>query len=120
MAEEAQPKDPPTKRIMGWVGTVSALIGLGASILGGVRWYENRRERQAELASRMAVAQRQASDGDFRASIQSYDAILKDHPLNPAALEQQLSATMTWVEGFEVAGKDGQTIAETAAPALDK
>lgn len=120
MADEVQPKDPPTKRIMGWVGTVSALIGLGASILGGVRWYENRRQQQAELASQMAVAERQASDGDFQASIQSYDAILKDHPLNPAALEQQLNATMTWVENFSVTGTDDQSTVATAGHELDE
>lgn len=120
MAEETQSDTPPTKRIMGWVGTASALIGLGASILGGVRWYENRREQQVELAAEMAVAQKQASEGDYLASIRSYDAILKEHPLNPAALPQQLDATMTWVDNFGVTGADNQSIDATAASELDQ
>ncbi len=120
MADDMKPNDSPAKKIMGWVGTTSALIGLSASILGGVRWFENRHAQQAELAAKMAVAQKQASVGDYLASVRSYDAILTDHPLNPSALQQQLSVTMTWVENFEVTGADNQSIDATAAAELDQ
>jgi tetratricopeptide (TPR) repeat protein len=120
MEDEAQQKTPPTKRIMGWVGTASALIGFGASIAGGVHWLENRHQHRAEFASQMAAAEEQAKQGEYQASVQSYNNILKDNPLDPSALKQQLDATMQWVENFHVVGREGQDAASAAAPQLDE
>jgi tetratricopeptide (TPR) repeat protein len=120
MEENAQPNTTPMKRIMSWVGAATALIGLGASLAGGVRWYENRRQHKAELASQMAVAETQAKVGEYQAAARSYDRILKDNPLDHAALKEQLQTAMEWVEDFHVVGGDGQDAAGASAPQLDE
>jgi tetratricopeptide (TPR) repeat protein len=119
MEDDAQQKTAPMKRIMTWVGYATALIGLGGSLVGGIRWYENRRQQQAELAAQMAAADTEAKQGDYQASIRSYDSILKNNPLNPAALQAQLNTAMEWAEDFHVVGSDGQDAASAAGPQLD-
>jgi tetratricopeptide (TPR) repeat protein len=110
MADEA-PKTSPGKRIMGWIGTISALIGFGASIAGGIKWYENRREHQTEVTAQMARADAQRKQGEYAAAVTSYNAILKDNPLDPAALLQQQQTAMEWVENFRAVGDAGQSAA---------
>jgi tetratricopeptide (TPR) repeat protein len=111
MAEETQEKSSAGKRIMGWVGTASALIGFGASIAGGVHWYQNRRQHQAELAAQMALAEGETRQGEYPAAIQTYAAILKDEPLDAAALREQLQTAMLWAEDFHVVGSDAANAA---------
>jgi tetratricopeptide (TPR) repeat protein len=106
--------------IMGWVGGISALIGLFASIAGGVNWYRNHRSQHSELQGKMALAQTQAKEGEYQASIQSYADILKNDPLYQPALDQQLNTAMLWVEDFHIPARDDQNAAELAAPALDQ
>jgi tetratricopeptide (TPR) repeat protein len=118
--EDTQDKTTPMKRIMTWVGVATALIGLGGSIAGGIRWFENRRQHNAEFASQMAAAEEQAKQGEYQASIRSYDNILKDNPLDPSALKQQLDTAMQWAEHFHAVARDGQDAASAAAPQLDE
>lgn len=116
MADEAPPTSPG-KRIMGWIGTISALIGFGVSIAGGIHWYLDRREHKAEFAAQMALADAQRRQGEYAASVNSYNAILKDNPLDPAALRQQQQTAMEWVENFRAVGDSGQS---AAGPELDQ
>lgn len=106
--------------VMSWVGGITALIGLFVSIRGGVTWFENNQRQKAELKARMALAQAQAQQGEYQASIQSYADILKDGPLDRPALDQQLQTAMLWVENFHVAAREGQNANEAAAAALDQ
>jgi tetratricopeptide (TPR) repeat protein len=124
MEEEIQKAETGARRawpfVMSWVGGITALIGLFASIAGGITWFVNHHKQQAELQSKMALAQAQAKQGEYQASIQSYADILKVDPLYRPALDQQLNTAMLWVEDFDVAARSDQNAAELAAPALDQ
>jgi hypothetical protein len=119
MPEESQ-SATPWKRIMAWVGGATAILGLIATLSGGVGWFQNRRAQHAELAIRMDTAHAQAQEGDYEAVVQTYAAILKTYPLYRPALDQQLDATELWVENFEVVGREDQNTADLAAPKLDQ
>jgi tetratricopeptide (TPR) repeat protein len=68
----------------------------------------------------MAVAQSQAREGDYQASVQSYADILKTEPLDGPALDQQLQTTMLWVEDFHVYSKPGDDAGAAVASQLDQ
>lgn len=124
MGEQLQRAESSVKRswpvVMSWVGGITALIGLFASIAGGVTWYINHHKQQAELNAKMALAEEQAKQGEYQAAIQSYGDILKADPLYRPALDEQLNTAMLWVEHFHVVAREDQNAAELAAPALDQ
>lgn len=106
--------------VMGWIGRITALIGLFASVAGGITWFINHHRQQTERQAKMALAQAQADQGDYQASIQSYGDILKADPQYRPALDRQLNTAMLWVENFQVSGATYQDAAKQAAPALDQ
>jgi tetratricopeptide (TPR) repeat protein len=124
MAEDVQRPEPGAKKawplIMSWVGSISALIGLFVSLVGGVTWYENHHKQHSERQEQMALAQAQANEGEYQASIQTYGDILKGDSLYRPALDQQLNTTMLWVENFHVVARESQSAADLSAPALDQ
>jgi tetratricopeptide (TPR) repeat protein len=105
---------------MSWVGSASALIGLFVTLVGGVTWFVGHHRHQAERRAKMALAQAQAKQGEYRASIQSYGDILESDSFYRPALDQQLNTAMLWVENFSVLVPEDQSAAGLAAPALDK
>ena len=124
MEKELQREELSTKKawptFMSWVGSTSALIGLFASIAGGVTWFITHHKKQTERQSKMALAEAQATQGEYQASIKSYADILSGDPLYRPALDQQLNAAMRWAEDFHVLTRADQNAAEIAAPALDQ
>ena len=67
--------------LMSWVGGITALIGLGASIAGGFTWLANHHKQQADRQAKMALAQAQAKQQEYQAAIQTYSEILKATPM---------------------------------------
>jgi hypothetical protein len=124
MEEEIQKAETGARKawpvVMSWVGGITALIGLFVSVRGGVTWFENNQKQKAELQARMALAQAQAKQGEYQASIQSYGDILKAGPLYRPALDQQLDAAMLWLENFDVVSRAGQDADQAAAAELDQ
>jgi tetratricopeptide (TPR) repeat protein len=108
------------KVILAWVGGLSAVLGLIGSLNGWFHVFDSHRTQKAELTAQMAVAQGQAKQGEYRASVRSYGDILKANPLYAPALDGQLDAAMLWVEDFQVLGRDGSNAADAAAPQLDE
>ena len=106
--------------IMSWVGGITALIGLFASVAAGVHWFTDHQKHKAERQATMNLAQAQAKQGEYQASIQTYAGILKDNPLDRDVLDQQLATTMQWVEDFHAPSRADQSSAEVAAAALDQ
>jgi tetratricopeptide (TPR) repeat protein len=106
--------------VMSWVGGATALIGLFASLAGGVTWIVSHHRHAAERQAKMALAQAQAQQGEYEAAVQSYADILKTDPLYRPALEQQMNTAMHWDEDFRVFAREGQNSADPAAPALDQ
>lgn len=103
-----------------WVGRITAVAGLIATLGGGVTWWAARHHAQAERQAQLALAGTEADHGDYPAAFQIYNQMLKADPLDPSALEAQLNAAMLWDENFSVSVPDGQSPAEVAAPELDQ
>jgi tetratricopeptide (TPR) repeat protein len=124
MDDEIQKAETGARRawplVMSWVGGITALIGLFASVGGGITWFANHQKQKIQLQSKMALAQGQAKQGEYQASIQSYGDILKEDSLYRPALDQQLDTAMLWLEDFHVSAGPGQNSAEAAAAALDQ
>ncbi len=113
MENDAQPSGPapqktekasPVKVILSWVGAATAVLGLIGSLSGWFHTFDTHRKQRAELIAKMAVAQGQLKQGEYRASVRSFGEILKTDPLYSPALEGQLDAVMLWVENFQVLG----------------
>lgn len=105
---------------MSWVGGATAVIGLFASLAGGVTWVVNHRHAEAERQAKLALADAQVKQEDYQDALQTEGDILKANPLDRPALDQQLQATMLWVEDFHVAADDEQQAAHLAAQSLDQ
>jgi tetratricopeptide (TPR) repeat protein len=118
--KEAPDKPSLVKLALTWVGGISAVIGLFASLAGGYHWLANHRAEQAQLKAQMAVADGQAGLGEYASAVASYDELLKANPLYTPALDGQLAAAMAWDENFHAIGREGHDPAEVAAPQLDK
>jgi hypothetical protein len=124
MSDEIQQIKQGAKRgwplVMGWVGGITALIGLFASLAGGAKWFVNHHKQKAEVEAKIALAQAEAKQAEYQASLQSDGDILKADPSNRPALDQQLTTAMLWVEDFHVSAREGQDAADPAALALDQ
>ncbi len=105
---------------MSWVGSATAIIGLFASIAAGVAWFVNHHEKKTERQTKIALAQTQAKQGEYEASVRTYADILKADPTDRSVLSQQVDATMLWVEDFHILAGEGQNAADLAAPELDE
>jgi tetratricopeptide (TPR) repeat protein len=106
--------------VMAWVGGITAIIGLFASVAGGVAWFVNHHKQHAETQAKLALAQAQVKQGEYPASVQTYADILKADPTDRSALNQQLHATMLWVENYHVVVSEGKSAADVSAPDLDE
>lgn len=124
MADEAKNAQDESRQawpfVMTWVGRTTALIGLFASLAGGVTWLVTHHRHAAERKARMDLAQTQVLQQDYASAVASYGAILKDDPSYPPALDGQLKAAELWVENFHVAAREDQDLAPAAAALLDQ
>lgn len=124
MADEVNKVDTGAKKVwprfMGWVGSASALIGLFASLAGGVAWILSHHHQNAERQAKMALAEAQARQGEYEASIQSYGDILKADSSYRPALDEQLNTAMLWAEDLHAIATESQSSAAVAARELDE
>jgi tetratricopeptide (TPR) repeat protein len=118
---------PPAKPglvtpIMTWVGYISAVIGLGITLLGGLRWLERHHQERSETATHIAIAQDQVRRGEYEAAFDTYQATLKSDPQSRKAADGLVDATMLWLEGFHIVGTagDDKSTVPLAAAKLDE
>jgi tetratricopeptide (TPR) repeat protein len=120
MTNDAQQSEPRVKQawtvILAWIGGISAVLAFIGTITGFFGNIQGHFHHNAQLDSEMAVAQSQSRQGDYRASVQSYADILKAEPLYGPALDQQLQATMLWVENY----RPGEDPSAAVASQLDQ
>ena len=107
------------KKITGWVAGVTAMIGLFASLFGGLNWIRNHWTQRTDVRVELAVAESQTERGEYEAAVATYQDILKKDPVNKPAADKQVSATMRWVEHFGVLTREGQSATDIAAPKID-
>jgi tetratricopeptide (TPR) repeat protein len=103
-----------------WVGRITAIIGLIATLGGTVTWWVTRHREHAERQAQLAIAATEVDHGDYPAALQICNQLLKVDPLDRSALDAQLNVAMLWDENFSVSVPEGQSPAEIAAPELDQ
>lgn len=94
--------------VMAWIGGITALIAFFGSIGGGVMWLVNHHRLNVEYKTKMAMAQSELDQKQYREALDTYGAILKDDPLNRLALDGQLNAAIEWVEDFSFDEREGK------------
>ena len=105
--------------VMTWTGRATALIGLFASLAGGLTWLVTHHRHAVERKTKMDLAQVEVQQQQYQAAVASYEEILKDNPSYEPALAGQLNAAKLWVENFHVVMHNGEdTTAAAAAGAL--
>jgi tetratricopeptide (TPR) repeat protein len=87
--------------VVAWIGGITAVIGFVGSVAGGVTWLINHHKHYLEYQSRMALAQTEAGQKQYRAALQTYGEVLQNAPFDQPALDAQLNTAMIWVENFE-------------------
>ena len=107
------------KKITGWVAGITALIGLFASLFGGVQWIKNHWTQRSDIRTELAVAQSQTERGEYESAVATYQDILKKDSRNQRAADGQVTATMRWVDNFGVLTHEDETARDVAAPKLD-
>ena len=124
MTNDPQQSEPRVKRawtvILAWIGGISAVLGFVGAVTGFFGNIQNHFHHNAQVDAQMAVAQSQARQGDYQASVQSYSDILKAEPMDAPALDQQLQSTMLWVESYHVYVKPGEDAGGAVAGQLDQ
>ena len=110
------------KVIIAWVGGITALIGLFASIVGGFTWLVNHHRHTVEYRAKMATAEAERTQRQYQEALNIYREILKEDPLDRAALDAQLDTAMAWVENlhYSVYVPEGKDEDEMSRGALDE
>src|SRR5215475_9569892 len=117
---EPEAKEPESKRILAWIGVVTAVIGLitGLSgIVGPVKgWWKQGRQSHALLAT----AQRQSELGEYSAALDSVAEVLKANPGDEAALRTRLDIAMAWIENIRTPRHNVDDVAPGARVIFDR
>ena len=120
LAHQVPEKPDRMKSIITWVGYTSAILGLLATLLGGVRWWSDHRKQRGGIKSEIAVAETQAQQGEYEAAIHTYQDLLQKDPQNQRAADEQLNTVMLWVENFGISEPKDQDMSASAAQKIDQ
>jgi tetratricopeptide (TPR) repeat protein len=117
---EPEAKEPESKKILAWIGVVTAVIGLITGLSGLVGplkgWWKTGRESHALLAT----AQRQEELGEYSAALDTLSEILKAKPSDTAALHTQLDVAMAWIEEIRIPRHGLDEVAPQARAVFDR
>jgi len=113
-------KEPSSKKVLGWIGVVTAVIGLITGLSGVVGplkgWWSAGRQARTMLAA----GQKQAELGEYDAAFTTYSDLLKDDPGNIAAVHARLDVAMLWLENFRVMGQNDDEVTQKARALLQR
>ena len=102
-----------------WVGRATAILGLIATLAGGVTWWVTRHRERAARQAQIVLAEAQAGQAQYGLAWQTFASLLRADPLDRAALDGQLKVTMLWTENYSVVVPDGTSASAVASPELD-
>ncbi len=105
--------------ILAWIGGITAVIGFIGTIGGGFAWFRNHHRQSSEYTARIALAQTETKQKQYRAALGTYREILKENPLDRSALDGQLDAAMLWTENFSIMVPEGKDEGDISGPPLD-
>ena len=107
------------KKITGWAAGMTALLGLFASLFGGLQWVRDHWSHRSDVTAALAIAENQTERGEYEAAVATYTDILKRNPRNQQAADQQVTAAMRWAEDFHALTHEGEKTRDIAAPKID-
>ena len=117
---EKEAKEPESKRILAWIGVVTAVIGLITGLSGIVGpmkgWWKQGRQSHAMLAT----AQRQSQLGEYSAALDTLGEILKGNPADNQAIHTRLDVAMAWIEDIRTPRHDVDAVAPQARVIFDR
>ncbi len=89
MEDEIQKVEQVAKKgwpvVMSWVGGITALLVLFASLAGGIAWFVNHPRQKTEIQAKIALAQEQEKQGQYPAQFQ-VDEMATTRPCGSAFL----------------------------------
>jgi tetratricopeptide (TPR) repeat protein len=113
-------KEPGSKRLLAWVGVVTAVIGLITGLSGIVGplkgWWKQGRQSHTLLAT----AQRQEQLGEYSAAMDTLAEVLKANPGDTQALHTRLDVAMAWIEDIRIPRHDLAEVAPQARLIFDR
>jgi hypothetical protein len=113
-------KEPGTRRLLAWIGVVTAVIGLITGLSGLVGplkgWWKQGRESRSLLVT----AQRQEELGEYSAAMDTLGEILKANPGDKPALRTRLDVAMAWIENMRTPRHDLDEVAPQARLIFDR
>ena len=113
-------KEPESKRILAWIGVVTAGIGLITGLSGMVGplkgWWKQGRQSHVLLVA----AQRQSELGEYSAAMDTLADILKANPGDKQALHTRLDVAMAWIENMRTPRHDLDAVAPQARVIFDR
>jgi hypothetical protein len=113
-------KEPGTKRLLAWIGVVTAVIGVITGLSGIVGplkgWWNQGRQSHALLLT----AQRQEELGEYSAAMDTLAEILKANPGDTQARHTQLDVAMAWIEDIRIPRHGVDEVAPQARVIFDR
>jgi tetratricopeptide (TPR) repeat protein len=107
------------KKITGWAAGITVLVGLLASLFGGLQWIREHWTRHTDVRAEFAVARSQTERGEYETAVATYEDILKKDPRNQEAADEQVTAAMRWVGNFHALTHEGEKTRDIAVPKID-
>ena len=101
-----QPGDGKVSSALKWVGYLTAILSLSATIFGIVKVVADRVETKRKIDTLLSSEQVELRGRDYLAAWQTLEEALKLKPDSSAVLAAQQSLANAWVEDFSIQGSE--------------
>lgn len=95
-------KEGQFSQVLKWVGYLTAIFSLCATIAGVAKYLYNRVETRRDLAALLATEVEQQKAGDYSSAWQTLDKAAQLVPGSPKVQETQQRLAMAWLENIHV------------------
>ena len=95
-------KDGRFSQFLKWVGYLTAIFSLGATIAGGAKYLYSRVATRKDLAALFATEVEQQKSGDYSSAWQTLEKAAQLLPGSPKVRETQEKLAMAWLENIQL------------------